>query len=136
MPFPSISSFVIPPLSCQEPMVALTPAILLIPTMGILTIKDPILDFVPPTLSTPVSPIPPVLVLRPISNSPSTGSDSSWLPYLPAAPKPAGTSVHPTIHEVAQPIKYHRLSGIPRRAKTMQRRQAAWPVAQVVPALG
>lgn len=111
-------------------MVALTPAIFLMSTMDILTTKDPILDFVPPILSTPHFPHPTPPGHAPhFHHSPSSGSDSSWFPAtpLPASwpklvghicahtPHPIPTT--PPSHEVAQLIKHHKIEWNPKESK-------------------
>lgn len=38
-------------------------------------------------------------------------------PYLPAAPKPVGTFVHPTLQEVAQVVEHHEVERNPKQRK-------------------
>lgn len=122
-----LSSFVFLHISCQDPMAALMSSIILTPMMGVLTIKDPILDFV--LLILPIPSFPHLIPPSPAPHFHHSSSYWKWLisapdhsPYLPTVLQPVGTSVHPTLHEV---VEHHKVEQNPRRAKNTQKRWAA-----------
>lgn len=118
-PIPTSPALGFPHISCQEPIAALIPAIILNPIMDVLTNKRSRLCSPNPTYLL-IFPIPPLLILHPISTTvPPSGNHSSRFPITPLTcqlppSRWARLCTHPTLQEVAQVVEIHEVERNPK----------------------